>query len=88
VGKYDPPRSSRWDQRDDQYRVDVTFAEIDAMVGGLPPSARTYPGWWSNEHDGTHVQARSWLDAGYTVPNIDLNSAHVCFDLARGGPES
>src|SRR5690348_2063298 len=44
-------------------RVTLTFDELDAIVGGLPPSARAYRAWWANNR-GSQPHARAWLDAG------------------------
>ncbi len=60
--------------------VEMAFAEIDDIVGGLPASARRYSAWWSNELEGTHVQARAWMDAGWTVASVNLNAELVRFE--------
>ena len=57
----------------------MTFDEIDHVVGGLPASARRYPAWWSNEREGTHVQAHAWMDAGWRVENVNLAAKRVRF---------
>jgi putative restriction endonuclease len=59
--------------------VEMTFGEIDSVVGGLPASARRHSAWWSNEREGTHVQARPWMDAGWHVGNVHLNAERVRF---------
>jgi hypothetical protein len=60
--------------------VHMTFAEIEAILGGnLPDSARKYRPWWANEEAGTHVHARAWLDAGRRTANVDLNAGTVDF---------
>ena len=44
----------------------LTHAKIEEILGArLPPSARAHRAWWGNEADGTHVQCRSWLEAGW-----------------------
>ena len=59
--------------------VTLSFAEIEAMVGGpLPPSARVQRAWWSNRSRGA-VQAVSWMNAGYHVQTIDLAGEQVTF---------
>lgn len=35
--------------------VTLTWAELDALEGGLPPSARDHRAWWSG--DRPHVRA-------------------------------
>ena len=62
--------------------VEMAFHEVDDVVGGLPASARRYLAWWSNERDGTHVQARAWLDAGWRVVNVNLTAERVRFTRA------
>jgi hypothetical protein len=60
--------------------VTITFAEIDRLLGDpLPPSARQYRPWWANEREGSHVQARAWLDAGWKVDAVDLSEERVTF---------
>lgn len=60
-------------------QVDMTFWEIDDLVGGLPASARRHRPWWSNEREGSHVQARAWLDAGWRVDSVNLTAERVRF---------
>jgi len=43
-----------------QATVELSFSDIDAMVGGLPRSARQYREWWDNN---SHVQALAWRSA-------------------------
>ncbi|MFL6857564.1 MAG: helix-turn-helix domain-containing protein [Allosphingosinicella sp.] len=43
--------------------VILNFAKVDALVGGLPPSATEHREWWAN-HAG-NSQAKGWMDAGY-----------------------
>jgi hypothetical protein len=64
--------------------VTLSFATIDEIVpGGLPASAYLHRGWWANEVDRDHVQARSWLQAGRTVIEVNLQARSVLFS-ARG----
>ncbi len=66
--------------------VEMTFAEIDHVVGGLPASARHYPAWWSNEREGTHVQAHAWMDAGWRVENVSFTGEKVRFTKSLLAP--
>lgn len=62
-------------------RVQMSFAEIEALLGfPLPQSARTHRPWWANSGHG-HVQARGWLAAGYQSQDVDL--AAECLVFAR-----
>ena len=59
--------------------VEMTFDEVDAIVGGLPASARRHSAWWSNELEGRHVQAHAWMDAGWRVAEVNLTAERVRF---------
>jgi hypothetical protein len=60
--------------------VHLSFGEIERIIGGpLPPSARRHRPWWANERSGSHVHARSWIDAGRRTANVDMNSATADF---------
>jgi hypothetical protein len=56
---------------------EMTFAQIDKLVGGLPTSARKHREWWANSR--THSHALAWLNAGWKVQRVDLNTARVQF---------
>lgn len=58
--------------------VELTFEEIDTLVGGLPPSARYQRTWWGNTVR-THVQAAAWLSAGAEVDEVSLEGGRVRF---------
>lgn len=45
-----------------------TWAELAALVGGLPPSAAKHRAWWGG--DRPHVNA--WRAAGFTVSNLAM----------------
>lgn len=61
----------------------MTFEDVSAAVGGLPPSAYRHTFWWLNEHDGTHVQARAWSAAGRAVEYVSLDEQRVRFSRRR-----
>jgi len=49
-------------------RVSLTWAEFDAIVGGLPRSAVDhYPKWWHGDRPNT----RAWRAAGYEAAQVD-----------------
>ena len=60
----------------------LTFAAVEEIIGArLPPSAGEYREWWSNEtkSPNSHVQARSWMDAGWRVESVRLDVGQVRF---------
>ncbi len=61
--------------------VNMQFAELDELVGGLPPSARRYAAWWAND-DRTHPHCMSWGEAGYRA-EVDLAAEVVRFHRAN-----
>jgi hypothetical protein len=74
IGKYDPLRQYLRSQakRDE---VAMTFAEVEAIVGSLPSSARTRREWWLNDSAG----AKAWRSAGWSVGSVDLAAVQVVF---------
>lgn len=81
-GAYAPLGEYLSSQRD-RHRVSLSFREVESILGrALPTSARKHRAWWGN-NAGSHSQARSWLNAGWTVANVDLNGARVSFDQDR-----
>lgn len=62
----------------------LSFADLDAFVGGLPQSARDHRTWWGNSPN--HPHAAAWMTAGWIVDAVDLNQQQVV--LRRGSPES
>ncbi len=64
-----------------EHTVTLSFAQVDRIVGGLPPSAYNIRQWWGND---SKVEALAWRSAGWHVDRngVDLNACVVRF--ARG----
>ncbi len=77
MGKYDPLRAHLLAL--DKPRTSMSFEEVGFVVGGLPRSAFEHRAWWSNEANGSHVQARAWLEARHRVESVDLSRRRVTF---------
>jgi len=78
LSKYDPIKS--YLQLCSASAVELTFADIELIIGEkLPPSSRENREWWSNDSSGTHVQASSWLEAGWRVETVDILHYQVRF---------
>ena len=59
--------------------VTLNFAEIEALLNDeLPASALRQQAWWSNRKKGA-LQATAWMEAGYRVETVDLDSQRVTF---------
>ena len=56
--------------------LSLSFDEVAALVGGLPPSAARHREWWAN-HEG-NSQANGWMPAGYRA-EPDLPRRQVAF---------
>ncbi len=59
--------------------VEITFTELDRMIGGLPASAREHAAWWANSRTA-QPHARYWLDAKRRA-TPDFNGERVRFGL-------
>ena len=76
VSKYEPFR--RYLQVQDEEQLTLSFDAVADIIGDtLPASARECAEWWAN--DGTHVEAKAWLDAGYQSACVSLLSETVTF---------
>ena len=78
MAKYDPLTEHL--DRCGVNRLSLTFAEIDEMVGGLPPTALKKNEWWANEDVRTtrHSQCKSWQQAGFHA-SVDRSTGTVAF---------
>ena len=48
----------------------LSYVEIENILSAtLPASAYKYKEWWDNN---SHVQSKSWREAGYTVETVHL----------------
>jgi hypothetical protein len=81
VAKYDPLFKLLCEAGNEP--VELSFDEIERVVGALPVSARKYSAWWANESAGTqHVQAVAWVNAGREVVSVDRDRERVIFSAA------
>lgn len=71
MSKYEPLQSFLTSQPKSPLRLKIK--EVEDILGfRLPASARLYAAWWSNA-PGSHVQAQSWLAAGFETTEVDVN---------------
>jgi hypothetical protein len=78
-GKYDPLRVHLQGVKgSDEVRITLSFGEIVGIISdSLPGGVYTDQHWWANAKG--HVQAKSWLDAGWKADQVDLQSQRVSF---------
>ena len=68
MGKYDP--LFRYLNANKNAQVTLNCSEIENILSAkLPNSAYKYKEWWDNN---SHVQSKSWRDAGYKVGIVFL----------------
>ena len=60
-------------------RWEVAFRDVETVIGApLPRSAREHhDAWWAN--DGSHVQARAWMDVGSKTRDVDFQREVISF---------
>jgi hypothetical protein len=65
MAKYDPLK--RYLSRQKTARVDLTFRDVERIIGAMLLNSAARPQWWANEASAasTHVQAAAWREAGY-----------------------
>lgn len=66
MGKYDPLRDHLKRQRTADF--EMSFAEIERLIGAMLPNSAARPQWLANNVTGpdtTHVQRNAWRDADY-----------------------
>jgi len=65
LGKYDPLHRHLLRQQTASY--EMSFRDVERIIGALLPRGAQRPEWWANEQapDPRHVQCRAWLAAGF-----------------------
>jgi len=65
VGKYDRLRDHL--KRQHAAAVELTFREIELVLGSMLPHSAARPEWWANikEPETKNVQQKAWRDAGF-----------------------
>jgi hypothetical protein len=66
--------------------VQFRFSEIEGILSAhLPPEARRFTNWWTNQKSGKRAHAFAWMASGWLVSKVDLNAGLVKF--VRRNPE-
>ena len=65
MAKYDPLKRYLARRKADQ--VELTFREIERIIGAMLPKGAQRSQWWSDDGGSPrpHVQATAWRDAGF-----------------------
>ena len=78
MGKYDPLRDHLAACPRHIDTLEMSFDQLEGLVGPLPQSARTRQAWWSNSADA-RVEVRAWRAAGWRVQSADRSAERVVF---------
>jgi hypothetical protein len=63
----------------DRRMIPMTFDEIEKIIeDDLPPSARKYRAWWSNNPSNS-VITYAWLNAGYKATKVNMETGYLVF---------
>lgn len=81
MAKYEPLQRHLATRPEQTARLAMTFDEVEALVGTLPPSARAHRAWWAND---SKVQAQAWRAAGWRVHSVDQQAGRVVFTRSTG----
>ena len=65
MAKYDPLK--RFLKRSSRSEIELSFADVERVIGAMLPKSAERPQWWANEADPSsrHVQVSAWREAGY-----------------------
>lgn len=71
MGKYDRLRD--YLKRRPNADFELTFREIELVLGCMLPHSAAQPQWWANikEPDVKNVQQKAWRDAGFDASLLD-----------------
>jgi len=79
MAKYEPLR--RYLARQKSPQVEMSFSEIERMIGALLPKRAQHQDWWADAVAPLSVQAQSWRSAGYQA-RLEADE-RVHFERAR-----
>jgi hypothetical protein len=82
MGIYEPLARFLGGLKEDSWTA--SFVQIETKLGfELPPSARKYRQWWSNEKGKGHSQKVGWQSVGWETRDVDLRDEQVRFIRPR-----
>ena len=75
---------SKYDQftefltQSDRDSIQMTFEEIEAVLGFSLPKSKLYPAWWSN-NPSNNTMTNAWIAAGYKTQDVNITSGTLTF---------
>lgn len=69
-------------------RIEMTFDEVEDVIGSALPRSKVYPAWWSN-NPSNNPMTKVWLTAGYRTEQVDIEGCKLVFrrDTENSGSE-
>jgi hypothetical protein len=58
-------------------RLEMSWEQLEEVVGRPLPSGARFPSWWRNDEHRTH--SRAWLLAGWEVVELWVDQGRVVF---------
>jgi len=58
--------------------LNLTFAEIERLLGFPLPASKRFPAWWSN-NPSNNPMTKVWLDAGFETEQVDIPGEKLVF---------
>lgn len=80
MGRYEPLRAFLDAQAGD--RIQLTFHEIENILGAALPASKRYPAWWSN-NPSNNPMTKVWLAAGFVTEQVDIAGEKLVFRRAE-----
>jgi hypothetical protein len=74
--KYEPLRKYLLNSEEDS--IQLSFDEVEEIVGELPSSSRQHQAWWSNNESHTNAK-NGWLAAGWMSSKVDMVHQNLTF---------
>ena len=78
VGKYTPLENYLRELVTER-EVNLTFVQIEKIIGSALPESAHELSWWQHETEGNHVNKRAWANAGWKVAEVDLKKKRARF---------
>ncbi len=75
---------SKYDQftefltQSDRDKIQMTFEEIETVLGFSLPKSKSYPAWWSN-NPANNTMTNAWIAAGYKTRDVNIKSGMLTF---------
>jgi hypothetical protein len=85
VERYEPLRAYLAGLPKEQYHIELTFAQIEELIGEPLPAEASDFAWWHVDEGGPKTpQSRAWVEAGFGVTVIAPSDRSGWVSFARG----